>query len=78
MGKPFVKATTSLKKIKPWCSGATRHNTVKVTVKSQHFPNLHAVANKLVGRSAELLNKHYAIWESTDSTRIAIFSNKIF
>ena len=32
-------------------------STLEAAIKLQNFPNLHAVANKLVGRSTELLNK---------------------
>ena len=32
-------------------------STLETSIKLQHFPNLHAMANKLVGRSHELLNK---------------------
>ena len=32
-------------------------STLEAAIKLQNFPNLHAVANKMVGRSTELLNK---------------------
>ena len=57
-GEPFVKATYELEG-----DGALVfrcyeiYSTLEATVKLQNFPNLHAVANKLVGRSTELLNK---------------------
>ena len=41
----------------PWYSGAMRYIALWKAVKFQNFPNLHAVANKLVGRSTEFLNK---------------------
>ena len=57
-GEPFVKATYQLEG-----DGALAFrcyeifSTLEASVKLQHFPNLHAMANKLVGRSHELLNK---------------------
>ena len=57
-GEPFVKATYQLEG-----DGALAFrcyeifSTLEASVKLQHFSNLHAMANKLVGRSHELLNK---------------------
>ena len=34
------------------------YRTLEAAIKLQNFPNLHAVANKLVGRSTELVNKY--------------------
>ena len=57
-GEPFVKETYQLEG-----DGALAFrcyeifSTLEASVKLQHFPNLHAMANKLVGRSHELLNK---------------------
>ena len=58
-GEPFVKATYQLEG-----DGALVfrcyeiYSTLEAAVKLHNFPNLHAVANKLVGRSTELLNKY--------------------
>ena len=58
VGEPFVKATYQLKGDGTLAFGCYEiFSTLEASVKLLHFPNLHAMANNLVGRSHELLNK---------------------
>jgi len=56
--EPFVKATYQLEGDSVLVFRCYEiFSTLEASIKLQHFPNLHAMANKLVGRSHELLNK---------------------
>ena len=57
-GEPFVKATYQLEGDNALVFRCYEiFSTFEAFIKLQHFPNLHAMANKLVGRSHIFLNK---------------------
>ena len=77
-GEPFVKATYQLEG-----DGALVfrcyeiYSTLEAAIKLHNFPNLHAVANKLVGRSTELLNKYIQYGKARIQPGLQYFQAKI-